>query len=104
MSRTSRPRHALAETVAPYLTEDARVPHTKLSISLPTELVALVREAAASSGTSVSATIAAAVRKAIDDLEQARVDAALAAQNEENLEWAKAYEPVARTLLGEVEW
>ena len=39
-----------AETVAPYGSDDSLAPHTKLSISLPSDLVELVREAAAQAG------------------------------------------------------
>ena len=95
---------AFAEAVGPYAADDPRGAHTKLSISLPTELVELVRAAAAQSGTSVSGMIAATLRKSLEDAEQARLDAAIEAQNEENLEWAKAYLPIAAALWSEIEW
>ena len=56
----------LSEALAPYLAgEGGNV--TKLSISLPTSLIDEVRAAARERGTSVSATIAAAVRRALDE-------------------------------------
>lgn len=95
---------AIAETLAPYGADAASGAHTKLSVSLPTELVELVREAAVESGTSVSGMIAAALRRTLEDAEQVRLDAAIEAQNEENLEWAEAYLPIAAKLWSEIEW
>jgi hypothetical protein len=102
--RWSYSTKAFAEAVGPYAADDARGAHTKLSISLPTELVELVRAAATESGTTVSGMIAATLRKSLDDAEQARLDAAIEAQNEENLEWAKAYLPIAAALWADLEW
>ena len=102
--RWSHSSKAFAETVAPYGADPAAGAHTKLSVSLPTELVELVREAATESGTSVSGMIAAALRRTLEDAEQARLDAAIEAQNEENLEWAEAYLPIAAKLWSEIEW
>ena len=95
---------AFAEAVTPYGADASDAPHTKLSISLSSDLVELVRAAAAESGLSVSATIGAALRRTLQDAEQARLDAAIEAQNEENLEWAKAYLPIAAKLWSELEW
>jgi plasmid stability protein len=78
--------------------------HTKLSISLPTDLVEVVRVAAAESGLTVSATIAAALRRTIEDGEQARLDAALDADRGDNLELARAYAPIAADLMAGEEW
>jgi hypothetical protein len=94
----------LAETLAPYRADDSRGPHTKLSISLPTDLVDLVREAAGEAGLSVSATIGASLRRTLREADQARLDAAIDAQNEENLEWAKAYLPVSAAMWADIEW
>ena len=102
--RESYQRKAFAEAVAPYGSQGVAGPHTKLSISLPTPLVELVRGAAAESGTTVSAMIGAALRRTFEEAEQARLDAAIDAQNEENLEWAKAYLPIAAKLWSEIEW
>lgn len=92
------------ESVAPYAARATGEKSTKLSISLPTELVEVVRAAAAQSGLSVSATIAAALRRTLDDSEQARLDAALELDREENIGWATAYAPVAAELIGKLEW
>jgi hypothetical protein len=97
-------RRAFAEAVVPYGPGTSSGPHTKLSISLPTDLAELVRGAAAEAGVSVSAMIGAALRRTLVDAEQARLDAAIEAQNEENLDWAKAYLPIAAKLWSEIEW
>ena len=102
--RESYQRKAFSEAVAAYGSEGVAGPHTKLSISLPTTLVELVRGAATDSGTTVSAMIGAALRRTFEDADQARLDAAIDAQNEENLEWAKAYLPIAAKLWSEIEW
>lgn len=104
MSENRPTLRTFAETVAPYVTDEPRGPRTKLSISLPTELVHQVREAAATSGTSVSATIAASLRHTLEEVEQARLDAAIEAQNEESLDWAMAFLPITAKLWSELEW
>ena len=105
MSRKSLPnRRAFAETAAAYGPEDAKVPHTKLSISLPSDLVDAVRDTATQTGLSVSATIAAALRRTIEEAEQASLDRALELDAEESLAWANAYLPVAARLMSELEW
>ena len=102
--RWSYSAKGFAETVAPYGTDGAASAHTKLSVSLPTDLVDLVREAATESGSSVSGMIASALRRTLEEAEQARLDAAIEAQNEENLAWAEAYLPIAAKLWSEIEW
>jgi hypothetical protein len=102
--RQSYQQRAFAEAAAAYGVDSSSGPHTKLSISLPTELVDLVRGAASERGTSVSAVIAAALRRTLVEADQARLDAAIEAQNEENLEWANAYLPIAAKLWSELEW
>jgi hypothetical protein len=94
----------LRETVAPYAAGVEAGTSTKLSISLPTELVQVVRAAAAESGLSVSATIAAALRRTLQDAEQARLDRALELDRDENIAWAEAYAPIAAELIGKLEW
>lgn len=101
--RWSYSTKGFADAVAPYGATEAG-PHTKLSISLPADLVEVVRAAAAESGMSVSAMIGASLRRTLEDAEQARLDAAIEAQNEENLEWATAYLPIAAKLWSEIEW
>lgn len=95
---------AFGEAIEAYGPESAHVPHTKLSISLPADLVELVRAIASDSGLSVSAVIGASLRRTIAEAEQARLDAAIEAQNQENLEWAKAYLPITAKLWSELEW
>ena len=102
MSRIDR--RAFRESVEPYLTTDQERGVTKLSISLPTDLVDLLRASAAETGSSVSATVAAAIRRAVADAEQERLQAAIVAQNEENLEFSRAYESVATGLFAKLEW
>jgi hypothetical protein len=102
--RRSYQRKAFSEALAPYGPDNSGTSHTKLSISLPTDLVELVRASAAATGLSVSATIGASLRRTLEDAEQASLDRAIEAQNEENLEWATAYLPIAAKLLEDVEW
>jgi hypothetical protein len=104
MSESDRSGRLLRETLAPYSSAAAAGTSTKLSISLPTDLVEVVRAAAEQSGQSVSATIAAALRRTLDDAEQGRLDAALALDREENVAWAEAYIPVAAELIAKLEW
>jgi hypothetical protein len=92
------------EAVAEYSSDPAGSSHAKLSISLPAELLEVVKAAAAESGQSVSAVIAASLRRTLEDAEQARLDAAIEAQNEENLEWANAFLPITAKLWSELEW
>jgi Ribbon-helix-helix protein, copG family len=102
--RPTRNHHALAETASTYASGPAAAPYEKLSITLPAELVAEVRAAAQASGSSVSGVIAAAVRSAIDRSDQARLDAAIEAQNDENRAWAEAFIPTTARIWAEIEW
>lgn len=102
--RQSHQRKLFSEAVAPYGSETSGTSHTKLSISLPTALVEVVRASAAATGLSVSATIAASLRRTLEDAEQASLDRALELDAEENLAWADAYLPIAARLVSELEW
>lgn len=102
--RRSYSINAVAEAIAPYGADPSTGPHTKLSISLPSELVELVRETARASGVSVSATIGAAIRRMLAEVEQESLDRALELDAEENLAWANAYLPIAAKLWSELEW
>jgi len=102
--RRSYSIEGVAQAIAPYGANPSAGPHTKLSISLPTELVEFVRGVATERGLSVSAVIGAALRRTLQEADQARLDAAIDAQNEENLEWANAYLPFAAKLWSELEW
>jgi predicted transcriptional regulator len=102
-ARTRRP-HALAETAAEYGAPGAGAGHTKLSITLPSDLVEQVREAADASGSSVSGVIAAAIRSAIARADQDRIDAAIEAQNEENVAWSRTFLPSTARIWSEIEW
>jgi hypothetical protein len=104
MQPAKRDGRLLRESVAPYARTPASSGVTKLSISLPTEVVEAVRSAAEDAGLSVSAVIAAALRRAIETAEQEKLDAAIAAQNEENLAWAQAYLPVTAKVWADLEW
>ena len=59
---------------------------------------------AAESGLSVSATIGAALRRMLAEVEQEGLDRALELDAEENLAWANAYLPIAAKLWAELEW
>jgi hypothetical protein len=101
--RQSYQRKLFAEALAPY--ERASTgPHAKLSISLPTDLTELVRASAKSSNLTVSATIAASLRRTLEDAEQANLDRALEADAEENVAWAEATLPITAKLWAELEW
>lgn len=104
MSENHRRARLLRESIAPYAGRDSDVGVTKLSISLPSDLVEIVRATSTEQGLSVSATIAAALRRTLADAEQVRLDAALAADAEENVAWAKATAAVNAKLVSELEW
>lgn len=104
MSKTNVSARRIGETLAPYHDSTDPAPVTKLSISLPTELVEVVRATALETGSTVSATIAAALRRTFDDVEQGLLDAALEVDQEENLAWADATAPMTATLLAALEW
>ena len=103
MSENDRAARSLRESVAEYA-EPGPVPVVKLSISLPADLAETVRVTARESDLSVSAVIAAALRRALDAVAQDRLDAAIDAQNEENVEWSRAYVPLAAKVWAELEW
>ena len=104
MSTNDHRARLLRESVAPYVASDTAVRVTKLSISLPTDLVELVRTSAAESGSTVSSMIAAALRRALEDAEQRRLDVALALDAEENVAWAEATADTNAKLLADLEW
>ena len=103
-SRKSYQHRLFREALAPYGASGSTGPHAKLSISLPTDLLDLVRATAEASGSTVSATIAAALRRTLSDAEQANLDRAIEAQNQENLAWAGAALPITAKLWSELEW
>ena len=102
--RKSYRQKLFAEAVAPYGEAASTGPHTKLSISLPTDLLDLVKASAAASGLSVSATIAASVRQTMEAAEQANLDRALELDAEWNLAWFQATWPLTAKLWEELEW
>jgi uncharacterized protein (DUF1778 family) len=104
VTTSPRRRHALAETAATYGSGPATTSHSKLSITLPTDLADQVRQAAEASGTSVSGVIAAALRSAIATTDQARIDEAIEAQNDENLAWAEAFTDASARIWSQIEW
>lgn len=104
MSEIGARGNLLRDAVAPYTSSEPSAAFVKLSVSLPADIVEVVRAAAAESGTSVSATIAAALRRTLGDAEQARLDAALEADRDENIAWAEAAWPMQAELLSKLEW
>lgn len=100
---TIRPR-ALAETAATYGAASASVAHVKLSISLPAELAEEVRGAAAETGSSVSAVIAAALRSSIASSDQARLDRSLELDAEDNAAWATDVLAITARAWANIEW
>jgi hypothetical protein len=95
---------AISEAISPYGADESSGPRVKLSISLPAELVEVIREAAAASGLSVSATVGASIRRMLAEVEQESLDRALELDAEDNLAWAQAYLPIAMKLWSEIEW
>jgi hypothetical protein len=104
MSEIGSRGRLLRESVASYVAGEPPAGFVKLSISLPADLVEVVRAAASESGLSVSATIAAALRRTLGDAEQARLDEALKADRDEDLAWATADASTAAKLVSELEW
>ena len=98
------PSHALAETAATYGTERETPAHTKLSISLPRDLVEEIRAAAAESGSTVSGVIAAALRRSIATSDQERLDRALALDAEDNASWANDALTLTARAWADLEW
>lgn len=97
-------RHALTETAAEYGVDATRTSHTKLSISLPNELIEQVRSAAAETGLSVSGIVAAAIRRSMAAAEQERLDRALALDAEDNAQWANDALTLTARAWAELEW
>ena len=102
-TRTGR-SHVLAETAAAYASGPPAAGHSKLSITLPADLAEQVRLAAEASGTSVSGVIAAALRSTITRADQDRIDQAVEAQNDENLDWAEAFSDATARIWSKIEW
>jgi hypothetical protein len=105
MSESAEQRvKAVAEALAPYGSESSNARYAKVSISLPADLVEVVRAIAVDRNVSVSAVIAASLRRTFEEADQARLDRALELDAEENLAWANAYLPTAARLWSEIEW
>lgn len=92
------------EALEPYLAATEGGPYEKLSISVPQPLMKVVREVADETGATVSGVVAASLRRFVDEVEQARLDAALDEDREQNLAWARAAAPMDARLLADVEW
>ena len=73
------PDAAVQEVKVGGATRPIRPTAGKLSISLPSDLVEVVRAVAAENGMTVSATIGASLRRVLADVEQERLDRALTA-------------------------
>jgi len=95
---------SVRDALAPYLDSTEAGPFTKLSISLPEPLITTVREVSEQTGVSVSGVIAASLRRLMDEVLQARIDAALEEDREENLAWARAAAQGDAVLLRDLEW
>ena len=76
----------------------------KLSVSLPEDLAALVERRAAEHSVPFSSELAELVRRELATEEQARVEAALELDAEENLRFARAAAPIAVESLRSLEW
>ena len=102
--RLPRSPATMRETLSPYLGASEPGPYAKLSISVPSALLDVVRSVAEETGTSVSGVVAATLRRLVDEVEQARLDAALDADRAENLEFARAAAPSDAALLRDLKW
>jgi hypothetical protein len=98
------PLPSARDALAPYLTSTETGPFIKLSISLPEPLLATVREVSEQTGIGVSGVIAASLRRLADEVLQARIDAALEADREDNLARARAAAPGDIALLNDLPW
>ena len=76
----------------------------KLSVSLPEELVAFVEHRAAEASVPFSTALAEIVRREQEVEEQARLEAALALDADENVRFARATAPIARQRLESLKW
>lgn len=76
----------------------------KLSISLPAELVAQLREAADETEGGVSRIVAAAIRRTLAAEEQARIDRALELDAEANEAWAADALALTARAWANLEW
>ena len=94
----------LRELLAPYVTGRSASGTTKLSISLPADLVEVIRATAKESGLSVSATIAASFRRNLIVSEQDRLDAALRVDADEDRAWAASTAETHANLVDSLEW
>ena len=103
MSKNRVRVRAVAEALAPYGSEGT-ARHAKVSVSLPAELVEVVRAIALENGVSVSAVFAASLRRTIEEADQARLDRALELDAKESVAWAEAYQPITAKLWSELEW
>ncbi len=97
-------RHALSETAATYGPDSAGAKHEKLSISLPTDLVQQLREAAGESGLGVSGIVAAALRQSIAAVQQGRLDRALELDAEDDAAWANDSLALTARAWADLEW
>lgn len=76
----------------------------KLSVSLPADLVAFLEERARKNGRPFSTELAEVVARERAADEQARLDAALALDAEENRRFARATALAARERLADADW
>ena len=95
---------SVREALERYLAGDQSGPHSKLSISLPDDLLAAARDVAEATGAPLSGVIAAALRRVVDEAEQLRLDRALQLDAEESLAWAEAGASVHTALARDLEW
>ena len=103
MHPTAVAGHALAETAQTYGV-DPRGSHTKLSISLPTELVEQLRVASSESGVSLSGVVAAVIRRSIASADQERLDRALELDAADNEAWANETLAMTARAWANLEW
>jgi hypothetical protein len=76
----------------------------KLSVSLPEPLAAFVESRSSEAGIPFSTALATIIQQAVEEEEQARLEAALALDAEESLALARAVMPATIAGLERLEW
>lgn len=76
----------------------------KLSVSLPEPLAAFVESRSSEAGIPFSTALATIIQHAVEEEQQARLDAALGLDGEESLALARAVMPATIAGLKRLEW
>jgi hypothetical protein len=74
--------------------------HRKVHVSLPADLYERIEIKSELTGSPFSTTLAAILRRALEDEEQARLEEALRLDGEDNEAFARSVEPITAWVLG----